>query len=874
MSWQHIAADILPYYDYTVGIISYILNCLVIYLAKTQMHKGTAEYKTILYLNCGVDLIFTTMCDVQDGIFFILSTGPLADVPQPYAAIIAFIWSWAFMLTVVTVPIQFLYRYSQICLKNQITTKQYVLIYGGFILAVAVHLVAGFHIYVTDPEALKEYEHLLRRNPMFRENMPVFNVAITTSLITQLHMLNTMLIVCVAYAVAVYCAVKTLKRLNESQDSFSEATRAAQRQFTIIMFVQQKMSWQDVVADLLPYYDYTVGITSYILNCLVIYLAKTQMNKGTAEYKTILYLNCGVDLIFNTFSTITRTICDVQDGIFFILSTGPVGKVPQPYAAIISFIWSWALFLTVVTVPIQFLYRYSQLCLKNQITTRTYVLIYGGFMLAVVVHLVVGFHVYVTDPAALKEYEPLMRRNPMFREHMPVFTVAITTSLITQLHMLHSMLIVCVAYSVVVYCAVKTLQRLKDTQDSLSKETLAAQRQLTVIMFIQAINPLIMLNMPICLSFTLTLLNVTVSGFSFIISPLPYVIPIVNPLCVIFVIPSFRSEGMTWQETAEEFMPYYSYTAAAISYVLNLLVIYLAKTQMNKNTAEYKTIIFLNCAVDFIFITCNVMTATVAEVQDGNLFLLSTSFLGDVPQPYAAMITFTWLWSLLLTVVTVPIQFLYRYSQLCLKEKITTKQYILIYGAFVMALAIHCAAGNFVFETNPEVLRKYEYLMRRNLLYQKRMPVFTLGFKDSPIQALHMLNCMLIVGTAYSIVVYCAIKTLRHLKETRKSLSRNTMAAQKQLTIIMFMQATNPLIMLNFPIFLTCIFTLFNVTVTGIAIFIAPVVAFIPILNPLCVIIVIPSFRKFVFCQRGGRDGKIGTNTDVYSIRNSTSDPH
>uniref|UniRef100_A0A1I7RWQ3 G_PROTEIN_RECEP_F1_2 domain-containing protein n=1 Tax=Bursaphelenchus xylophilus TaxID=6326 RepID=A0A1I7RWQ3_BURXY len=272
-----------------------------------------------------------------------------------------------------------------------------------------------------------------------------------------------------------------------------------------------KMSWQDTAANIFPYYEYSVGITSYILNILVIYLARTQMHKRTAEYKIIIYLNCGVDLIFITVSMVTRSVCDVQDGIFFILSTGPLGEIPQPYAAMISVVWSGAFMLTVVTVPIQFLYRYSQLCLKNQITTRQYVLIYGGFISALVVHLVVGFHIYVTDPTALKEYEHLLRRNPMFREHVPVFTAAITISLVTQLHMLNTMLIVCVAYSVAVYCAVKTLKRLNESQDSFSKATRAAQRQFTIIMFVQAINPLVMLNIPICLAYSLTLLNVTLA---------------------------------------------------------------------------------------------------------------------------------------------------------------------------------------------------------------------------------------------------------------------------------------------------------------------------------------------------------------------------
>uniref|UniRef100_A0A1I7RWQ2 G protein-coupled receptor n=1 Tax=Bursaphelenchus xylophilus TaxID=6326 RepID=A0A1I7RWQ2_BURXY len=185
---------------------------------------------------------------------------------------------------------------------------------------------------------------------------------------------------------------------------------------------------------------------------------------------------------------------------------------------------------------------------------------------------------------------------------------------------------------------------------------------------------------------------------------------------------------MSWQDTATDLLPYYEYTMGFFSYALNILVIYLAKTQMHKRTAEYRTIILLNCAVDLIFNTFNLLTRTACDIKEGNIFVLSTGPLGDVPQPYAAMITFSWLWALLLTVVTVPIQFLYRYSQICLTTPITTRQYVLIYGGFILALALHCAAGVVVFETDPEVLKGYEHLIRENPIF-KDMPVFTLGIK-------------------------------------------------------------------------------------------------------------------------------------------------
>ncbi|CAD5233523.1 unnamed protein product [Bursaphelenchus xylophilus] len=328
---------------------------------------------------------------------------------------------------------------------------------------------------------------------------------------------------------------------------------------------------------------------------------------------------------------------------------------------------------------------------------------------------------------------------------------------------------------------------------------------------------------------------------------------------------------MAWTDIAAVCLPFYDLFLGILSYCLNILVIYLARTQANKSMAEYTAIILLNSVVDIIFNTTNLITRQFVDMQDGNLFMLNTGPIGQIPQPYSSMITFSWLFSLLLTVVTVPIQFLYRYSQLCLRNPLQFWHYVLIFGGFILAIALHCAAGVLVFETNPAVLREYEHLLRRNPLFHDNVPVFTLGVKDSPKAALHMLDCIFIVAVAYSIVIYCALKTIKKLRVAKESMSRTTLAAQRQLTVIMIIQGLNPLIIINTPIFVAVLFTLFNVTLQGISYFITPIIAFIPIVNSLSVICIVPSFRRFVLRQRKVDDKSTSQYTSERSAAHSKS---
>ncbi|KAI6225514.1 hypothetical protein M3Y99_01333600 [Aphelenchoides fujianensis] len=134
----------------------------------------------------------------------------------------------------------------------------------------------------------------------------------------------------------------------------------------------------------------------------------------------------------------------------------------------------------------------------------------------------------------------------------------------------------------------------------------------------------------------------------------------------------------------------------------------------------------------------------------------------------------------------------------------------------------------------------------------------------------HLGLSMTFVGFAYAIVVFTALRVQRKIHETRHRMSRADRAANRQLTLVMLLQALVPIVSTS-PVLLVCASTLFDLQ----SAFLPPLCLFAaacaPVANGCVVIGVIPAFRRVVLNMLPGRY-KFETTTDL-STRNSHSGP-
>ncbi|KAI6238579.1 Seven TM Receptor [Aphelenchoides fujianensis] len=290
---------------------------------------------------------------------------------------------------------------------------------------------------------------------------------------------------------------------------------------------------------------------------------------------------------------------------------------------------------------------------------------------------------------------------------------------------------------------------------------------------------------------------------------------------------------------------YYELVMAVISYALNFLLLWLVIKKSPKSMKSYRTIILLSCAVDLVFITLNLICMGLVDMHDGRMFMFSGGVFEDFDHPVPVIMIGIWLFGVNLTVVNIPMEFLFRYSVFCRATPLKRWQFAALYGAFIVWITLHSIGFAVCFITG-ERSKEFASILQKNPIYDN-VRFFIVGDSENLWGHLHMMDIQLLVFVSYGIVVFTFRQISKKLKESREHLSASTLAAQSQLTRIMILQALVPFFVLAMPILLAVMSTIVHANNPMIGFFLACTVAFIPVFNSCCVIVVIPSYRRALF---------------------------
>ncbi|KAI6230830.1 hypothetical protein M3Y99_01028000 [Aphelenchoides fujianensis] len=234
-------------------------------------------------------------------------------------------------------------------------------------------------------------------------------------------------------------------------------------------------------------------------------------------------------------------------------------------------------------------------------------------------------------------------------------------------------------------------------------------------------------------------------------------------------------------------------------------------------------------------------------MKEGGLYFMSGYFLEWVPQPYAAYLANAWMFGLLLSVASVPIPVplplphprqgphalrpgtrgrpvgarrLHRRSLLLRSSRLS-----------------HNRGGAESVDPNAFI---------HDPLWFNDVPVFSHGFvRDLPVQ-IDFCGTQSVVVLSYIVIFYTGYKIFAKLKESERVMSRPTRLAQAQLTKILLLESTIPL-MTCFPI-TYCIFTTsYNINIPLAGLMMSTMASTIPLVNACSIVLIVPSYRRFAF---------------------------
>ncbi|CAD5228075.1 unnamed protein product [Bursaphelenchus xylophilus] len=301
-----------------------------------------------------------------------------------------------------------------------------------------------------------------------------------------------------------------------------------------------------------------------------------------------------------------------------------------------------------------------------------------------------------------------------------------------------------------------------------------------------------------------------------------------------------------------------------IALICSCFIIYLAifRTR-NKTVKVYAHMLIMNATVDIMYSMCNLVAMPMFFIWDSYFILAAANPLLQNFQSSAYIVTSCQGFLIYVSVVLIPMQFLYRYSVISQKPFNSTQ----LAKVFLLANVYPFMHGVLCFFTFNPPNEHFDAVYRLDPAVRDlpRLPPYMVGdcTGASTLMKLHMANCIVMTALSYVFIVVIYRKTKVMFARMESKMSANTKKTQKQMERVIFIQALFPIIVLFIPGTILPVFALMKINYEWTGEIIA-IMHTTPVFNSLSVLLLVPSYRQIVlgiFCRSSPPVGSISTLT-------------
>uniref|UniRef100_A0AC34F9B1 Uncharacterized protein n=1 Tax=Panagrolaimus sp. ES5 TaxID=591445 RepID=A0AC34F9B1_9BILA len=269
------------------------------------------------------------------------------------------------------------------------------------------------------------------------------------------------------------------------------------------------------------------------------------------NYKKVLYLGCVTDFFYAFWNFLAEPDVTTIDGIYFSFTRGVPGYLPFPFTAWTVPFTLFFIYFSVVNVAVQFIYRYLLLCWKITLNKLIFLSLVAFGAIAVISYCMFFAYYLMTRTVDDMYYAHLLIGTDwMVNGKIPYFGAIPVAAFVNGFYISYP--IVFVSYMIVIFCGISLFRKIKATENLLHIDMKKYQRQITVVMTVEAILPIITVVFPILLDCTTILLKINFTWAGKITFLLSSFAPVINPLVKLMVISCYRKR-------IKSLLPFHSY---------------------------------------------------------------------------------------------------------------------------------------------------------------------------------------------------------------------------------------------------------------------------------------------------------------------------
>ncbi|KAI6222729.1 hypothetical protein M3Y95_00924500 [Aphelenchoides besseyi] len=289
----------------------------------------------------------------------------------------------------------------------------------------------------------------------------------------------------------------------------------------------------------------------------------------------------------------------------------------------------------------------------------------------------------------------------------------------------------------------------------------------------------------------------------------------------------------------------YEVSMSSISLVLNALVIYLCTHKLSDSIRSYRNFFIFGAAIDSTYALTTAITQMMLIDEGTKMifvlespFLPATSLCARISTAVLVFCSHLMLWS-------VCVQFVNRLNVFCYRSFYSTRRILCFSTLYLLWSVAHSFFLFYAYDIQDNTTTTLQ--LSTNPLFQDReVPPYSAGDTQNGFTIFVLIDVLVIMSSNYVIIFYCGYKIHKKLRENRDVLQMETIRTQTRLSQILNFQAFIPLITVVIPISLMCVLPMFSISFTYLYIFKKATVNFMPIANPLIILVMIPRFRKSI----------------------------
>ncbi|KAH7706764.1 hypothetical protein AAVH_26011 [Aphelenchoides avenae] len=283
--------------------------------------------------------------------------------------------------------------------------------------------------------------------------------------------------------------------------------------------------------------------------------------------------------------------------------------------------------------------------------------------------------------------------------------------------------------------------------------------------------------------------------------------------------------------------------AYSASFALNGLLFVLIWLQSCEDLQMYARVLRMNCAIDLVYTIVAAALFPHEEIFNGRIFLMSKAALKNA-DPIVACVAFTILYHNLmyLCLCSVCVQYVFRYYNVC-KGGMSRTKFAIVSSVAVGLSTAHGVFAFFAYFPSIESLTDSRALLESK--YETmQIPSFVVSDTSEPVALAYIIHALVTLLLVYGVMLVLGIRIHLHLKRSEQFVTKNTLRIQHCLTFVLTIQAIIPLFALVLPLVTNGVLVLLNQPDTGIPQLTMSMIAWMPAINGLSTIVLIPRYRR------------------------------